>query len=137
MSNIKYTAILPQGWARARGYSYAVRAEGRQIVQISGQVATKDGAPKVDAALDFGQQWDLALSNVVALAREAGGAPEQITSLRVYVTTLQEFHASAKAVGEAWMKHMGKHFPAMTMVQVTALVDPNAKVEIEAEAVLP
>jgi len=137
MSDIKYTAILPQGWARARGYSHAVRAEGRQIVRISGQVATKNGAPKVDAALDFGQQWDLALSNVVALAREAGGAPEHITSLRAYVTTLQEFHAAGKAVGEAWMKHMGKHFPAMTLVQVSGLVDPDAKVEIEAEAVLP
>ena len=136
MSDINYTAILPQGWARARGYSYAVRAEGRRVVQIAGQTANKDGAPKVDAALDFGQQWYLSLENGVTLAREAGGAAENITALRVYVTNLQEFNTAAKAVGEAWMRRMGKHFPAMTLVQVSALVDPNAKVEIEAEAVL-
>lgn len=136
MSDIKYSAILPQGWARARGYSYAVRAEGRQTIRIAGQVAVKDGAPKVDARLDFGQQWELALSNVMALVREAGGAAENITGLRVYVTALKEFNAATAAVGEAWMRHMGKHFPAMTLVQVSALADPNAKVEIEGEAVL-
>ena len=96
-SDIAYTAILPEGWPRPRGFSHAV----------------------------------------VAVLKAAGGEPRHLVALRAYVTDIAEFNAAGKAIGEAWAATLGKHFPAMTLVQVSALIDPNAKVEIEGEAILP
>jgi enamine deaminase RidA (YjgF/YER057c/UK114 family) len=130
-------AILPEGWARARGYSHAVATEGGTTLRVAGQLAVRDGKGPVEAGLDFGAQFAQALANVVAVVRAAGGEPRHVASLRAYVTDMAAFHASGAAIGEGWRASLGKHFPAMTLVGVTALVDPNAKVEIEAEAVLP
>jgi enamine deaminase RidA (YjgF/YER057c/UK114 family) len=90
----------------------------------------------IEAGLDMGKQFALALDNVVKVVAAAGGKPEQIVVLRAYVTSITEFHTAGPAVGEAWGKSLGKHFPAMTLVEVSKLVDPNAKVEIEAQALL-
>lgn len=130
-------AILPEGWARARGYSYAVATAGGTTLRVAGQLAVRDGKGPVEAGLDFGAQFALALANVVAVVRAAGGEAQHVASLRAYVTDMAAFHASGAAIGEGWRASLGKHFPAMTLVGVTALVDPNAKVEIEAEAVIP
>jgi enamine deaminase RidA (YjgF/YER057c/UK114 family) len=130
-------AILPEGWARARGYSYAVATQGGTTVRIAGQIAVRDGKGPVDPGLDFGAQFALALANIVTVVRAAGGEPQHVVNLRAYVTDMAAFHASGAAIGEGWRASLGKHFPAMTLVGVTGLVDPNAKVEIEAEAVIP
>lgn len=130
-------AILPEGWARARGYSYAVATSGGTTLRIAGQLAMREGKGPVEKGLDFGAQFALALANVVAVTRAAGGEPGHIVNLRAFVTDMAAFHASGAAIGEAWKASLGKHFPAMTLVQVVALVDPNAQVEIEAEAVIP
>lgn len=130
-------AILPQDWQRPRGYAHGIATQGGTTVRVAGQVAMRDGKGSVETGLDFGAQFALALANVAAVVRAAGGQPQHIASLRVYVTDVAEFNAAGAAIGQAWRESLGKHFPAMTVVGVTGLVDPNAKVEIEAEAVVP
>ncbi len=136
MSDINYTVIKPETWARPRGYSYAIVAEGTKRIQVAGQLGVENGRLPVATYHDFGQQWDLALGNVVELVRSAGGVPQNVTAFRIYVTSIEEFNQSAAAVGAAWARHFGSHFPALTLVEISRLVDPRAKVEIEAEAVL-
>jgi len=137
MSDTQIKSILPEGWARGRGYSHAMVAQGQRWVIVAGQLPGPSGKLPVEANLDCGKQWAIALQNVVDAVKAAGGKPEHIVSLRAFVTSIAEFHASGAGVGEAWGKTMGKHFPAMTLVEISKLVDPNAKVEIEAMALLP
>ncbi len=136
MSDIAYTPILPEGWPRPRGFTQAVAATATRTIRVSGQVGQKPGA-SVEAGLDIGGQWQLALANVITLVRAAGGDIANIVLLRAYVTDVAEFRNAGPAIGAAWQATLGRHFPAMTLVGVTGLIDPNAKVEIEAEAVLP
>ena len=96
-----------------------------------------EGGQPVDPGLDFGGQWERAMGNLVAIVRAAGGEPEHIVMLRAYVTDTEAFNAAGAAVGAAWGEHLVRHFPAMTLVEVSRLLDPNAMVEIEGEAVLP
>jgi enamine deaminase RidA (YjgF/YER057c/UK114 family) len=137
MSDIAYQSILPQGWTRPRGFSHAVVARGATQVRIAGQIGVVRGEPSVAADADMGTQWAVALANVVTVLRAAGGKPEHLIMLRAYVTDIGEFNRAGAAVGKAWGESLGKHFPAMTLVQVSALIDPAAKVEIEGEALLP
>jgi enamine deaminase RidA (YjgF/YER057c/UK114 family) len=137
MSDIDYRAVLPEGWSRPRGFSHAVVARGATQVRIAGQVGVVRGEDGVAADADMGLQWARALANVVTVLRAAGGRPEHLIMLRAYVTDIGEFNRAGAAVGKAWAETLGKHFPAMTLVQVSALIDPNAKVEIEGEALLP
>lgn len=137
MSAIEFSDVLPGGWSRARGFSYAVSAKGTRVVSVSGQVARVQGSGGVDAALRFGQQWSLALGNVVHLVQAAGGEAANIIALRIYVTDMEAYRNAGEELGDAWREHMGKHFPASTLVQVLSLVDPHAMVEIEAQALLP
>jgi enamine deaminase RidA (YjgF/YER057c/UK114 family) len=137
MSDIAYQSILPQGWTRPRGFSHAVVARGATQVRIAGQIGVVRGEPSVAADADMGTQWAVALANVVTVLRAAGGQPEHLIMLRAYVTDIGEFNRAGAAVGKAWGESLGKHFPAMTLIQVSALIDPAAKVEIEGEALLP
>ena len=137
MSNIAYTPILPEGWSRPRGFSHAVVATGTKSVRIAGQIGREPGQAHIPAGTDAGTQWRVALGNVVAVLKAAGGEPGNLVMLRAYVTDISEFTSAGAAIGAAWGATLGRHFPAMTLVQVSALIDPNAKVEIEGEAVLP
>ncbi|HEV2365902.1 MAG TPA: RidA family protein [Caulobacteraceae bacterium] len=132
---IAFRAILPEGWPRPRGFSHAVAAKGATTIRIAGQLASADGAVAPD--LSLGEQWRLALANVITVARAAGADIGHIVFLRAFVTDMAEFNGGLPEVGEAWRATMGRHFPGMTLVAVSALVDANARVEIEAEAVLP
>jgi enamine deaminase RidA (YjgF/YER057c/UK114 family) len=85
----------------------------------------------------MGTQWRFALANLVTVLRAAGGEPGNLVMLRAFVTSVAEFNSAGAAIGEAWGATLGRHFPAMTLVQISALIDPNAKVEIEGEAILP
>jgi len=114
-----------------------VVARGATQVRIAGQIGVVRGEPSVAADSDMGTQWAVALANVVTVLRAAGGQPEHLIMLRAYVTDIGEFNRAGPAVGKAWGETLGKHFPAMTLVQVSALIDPAAKVEIEGEALLP
>ena len=137
MSDIAYQTVLPEGWPRPRGFSHAVVARGATQVRIAGQIGVVRGEPAVSPHADMGAQWAIALANVVAVLRAAGGQPEHLIMLRAYVTDIGEFNRAGAAVGKAWGETLGKHFPAMTLVQVSGLIDPAAKVEIEGEALLP
>ena len=136
-SEIAYTPILPEGWPRPRGFSHAVVATGTRSVRIAGQIGREPGQAPIAAGTDAGTQWRVALGNVVAVLKAAGGEPGHLVMLRAYVTDIAEFNEAGPAIGAAWGATLGRHFPAMTLVQVSALIDPNAKVEIEGEAILP
>jgi len=137
MSDIGYRTILPEGWPRPRGFSHAVVARGATQLRIAGQIGVDRSDPTRPPESDMGAQWGRALRNVVEVLQTAGGRPEHLIMLRAYVTDIGEFNRAGAAIGAAWAATLGKHFPAMTLVQVSALIDPAAKVEIEAEALLP
>ena len=126
--------LQPPSWVRPRGYSNGVVASGR-LVFISGQVGW-DGQGQFQTT-DFVGQAGQALRNVLAILAEAGGEPHHITRLTWYIVDKQEYVASLKALGHVYRDLMGDHYPAMTAVQVAALIEDQARVEIEAVAVLP
>lgn len=136
MKDIGLKHILPDGWSRARGYSHCVMASGTKLISISGQVASGTDGSAVSVGMSFADQWATALGKVAALVRAAGGEPTNITALRIYVTDMAAYKAAGAALGSGYAAALGKHFPAITLVEVKSLVDPNAMVEIEAEALL-
>jgi enamine deaminase RidA (YjgF/YER057c/UK114 family) len=137
MSDIAYTPVLPEGWTRPRGFSHGVVAAGSKSVRIAGQIGRAPDQPHIPAGTDAGTQWKIALTNLVTVLKAAGGQPTHLVALRAYVTSIAEFNEAGPAIGKGWGETLGRHFPAMTLVQVSALIDPNAKIEIEGEAILP
>ena len=129
-----HTFLHPKHWRPAKGYANGVAAEGRMIF-VAGQIGW-NAEQKFESG-DFIAQMRQALRNIVAVVSEAGGKPEHITRLTWFVTDKKEYLSRLAEVGEAYRSVMGMHFPAMTMVQVAALVEDGAKVEIEASAVVP
>lgn len=127
--------VEPLGWARPKGYSNGVLAEGKMLF-IAGQIGWDPRQSKPKFGKTFAAQWDQALANVIEVLREAGGVPENLVRLTVYVTDKKEYLAALKAVGTAWKRRIGKHYPAMALVEVSALLENQAKVEIEATAVI-
>jgi enamine deaminase RidA (YjgF/YER057c/UK114 family) len=126
--------LHPSSWKKAKGFANGIVAEGRTVF-LAGQIGWN--ADQHFDSTDFVAQVRQALENIVALVAEAGGKPEHITRLTWYVTSKQEYLASLGDLGAAYRAVMGKHFPTMTLVQVMALVEDQAKVEIEATAVVP
>jgi enamine deaminase RidA (YjgF/YER057c/UK114 family) len=137
MSKIEIAPVLPEGWSRGRGYAHALTYSGGRTIRVAGQLAVDDGAGQVPEGLPIGAQLAKALENVVTCVRAAGGSPEHIVNLRVFMTDMAAFRAAGAEIGAAWRANLGKHFPALTVVEITALYDPNAMIEIEAEAVVP
>jgi len=125
--------LQPPGWPRPLGYANGIAAEGRQVF-ISGQIGWN--AEQKFASDELGAQVRQALVNVVEVLACAGGRPEQIVRLTWYVTSRDEYFASIEAIGSAYREIIGRHFPAMSVVVVAGLLEPRAKVEIEATAVL-
>ena len=126
--------LLPAGWPRPKGYSNGVVASGRQVF-IAGMIGwDAEGRFPSD---DFAEQARLALQNIVAVLREAGGRPEHIVRMTWYVTDKREYLAAGKAIGQAFREIIGSYNAAMTAVEVKALIEDRAKVEIEATAVIP
>jgi enamine deaminase RidA (YjgF/YER057c/UK114 family) len=126
--------LQPATWMKPRGYSNGVMATGR-IVFVAGQVGW-NASGKFETN-DFVVQARQALANIVAVLAEAGGRPEDIARLTWYVVDKHEYLASSRPLGLAYREVLGNHYPAMTAVQVAALVEDGAKVEIEATAVIP
>jgi len=125
-------ALEPPGWPRARGYAHGIEASGR-LVFTAGQIGWD---PSGSFAPDFAGQVRQALENVVAVLAEAGAAPEHVVRLTWYVTSREEYLGAQKEIGAAYRDVMGRHFPAMAVVIVAGLVEAQAKVEIEATAVV-
>jgi enamine deaminase RidA (YjgF/YER057c/UK114 family) len=125
--------LQPPGWPRPRGYSNGVAASGRQVF-VSGMIGwNADGRFESD---DFAMQARQALLNVVAVLREAGAGPEHIVRMTWYVVDKREYLAASSELGAAYRKIIGKHYPAMTAVEVRALIEDRARVEIEVTAVV-
>jgi enamine deaminase RidA (YjgF/YER057c/UK114 family) len=125
--------LQPAGWARPSGYANGIAAEGRQVF-ISGQIGWN--ASQKFASDELAAQVRQALANVVEVLACAGGKPEHLVRLTWYVTSREEYYASIEGIGAAYREVVGRHFPAMSVVVVAALLEPRAKVEIEATAVL-
>ncbi|MRV74163.1 RidA family protein [Duganella sp. FT92W] len=126
--------LQPPGWVRPRGYSNGIAASGK-LVCVSGMIGWD--AQGVFHTSDFAGQVRQALENVVAVLAEAGAKPEHIVRMTWYVVDKHEYIAAYKEIGRAYREIIGAHYPAMTAVQVVALVEDAAKVEIEVTAVIP
>jgi len=125
--------LLPEGWKQPKGYSQAVMAEGKQIY-ISGQIGWDETATfQTD---DFAEQAGQALRNIVSILATANGGAEHITRMTWFITDKQEYLASLKSLGQKYREEVGRHFPAMSVVEVKSLMEDRAKVEIEATAVI-
>lgn len=132
---MKFKFINPASLGNPRGYANGVMTEsGARLLFIAGQIGWNEQQKIVSD--DFVDQFDRALTNVIAVVSEAGGRPEQIARLVIYVTNKQEYEERRRAIGERYRARMGKHFPAMVLVEVKGLLDNKAKVEIEGIAVL-
>ncbi|MFD2366089.1 RidA family protein [Pseudoduganella sp. GCM10020061] len=126
--------LQPEGWAKPRGYSNGVAASGR-TVYVSGMIGwDSQGQFHTD---DFAGQARQALQNIVDVLAEAGAQPNHIVRMTWYVVDKREYLAAAKEVGAAYRDIIGRHYPAMTAVQVSALIEDRARVEIEATAIVP
>src|SRR5262245_36383917 len=132
---MQFTTINPESLGAPRGYSNGLLVDaGGRLLFIAGQIAWDKDQTIVSS--DFVEQFDRALGNVVTVVQAAGGESSNIARLVIYVTSKREYLEQTKTVGERYRKHMGKHFPAMVLVEVKSLLDDAAKVEIEGIAVL-
>ena len=126
--------LQPAGWARPRGYANGIATSGRQVY-VAGQIGWDAECRFVGDS--FASQVRQALSNIVAILAEAGGRPEHLVRLTWYITSREEYLAEIAEVGAAYRDVIGRHYPVMSVVQVAALIEARAKVEIEATAVIP
>ena len=127
---MSFDIINPSPLGRPSGWNHGMLGPaGGRILFVAGQTAADSGG--------LVEQWSRALERVLAVVRAAGGAPEHIGRMTVYVADRAAYLAARQALGEVHRRHMGKHYPAMALVEVSALVDDGALVEIEATAVIP
>lgn len=126
--------INPKSLGEPHGYTNGILADSGRLLFIAGQVGW-DSEQRIVGA-EFVEQFDRALANVISVVEEAGGRPDQIARLAIYITDRTEYLEHRREVGERYRRQMGKHFPAMVLVEVKSLLDHAAKVEIEGLAVL-
>ena len=127
--------LQPPSWARPRGYANGISTQGGKLVFIAGQIGWN--AQCVFEEKGFGGQFRQTLKNILEVLAQAGGKPEHIVRLTWYVVDKQEYLAAGAEVGAAYKELMGRNFPTMAVVQVVALVEDEARLEIEAMAVVP
>lgn len=130
----KLEYINPAECGAHPGFSHGIKTQPGSLLFIAGQVGWDENAKIVSN--EFTGQFEKALSNLLTVVREAGGRPENVVRLTIYVVDRTEYLASVKSVGQAYRKLMGKHYPAMTLVEIRGLVEEGAKLELEATAVL-
>jgi enamine deaminase RidA (YjgF/YER057c/UK114 family) len=131
---MSFTFINPASLGAPHGYSNGVLTEGGRLLFVAGQIAWDQQQQIVSA--DIVEQFDRALANVLAVVTEAGGKPAQIARLVIYVTDKNEYRERMKEIGERYRARMGRHFPAMVLVEVKSLLEDDARIEIEGIAVL-
>jgi enamine deaminase RidA (YjgF/YER057c/UK114 family) len=131
---MSFTFINPASLGAPRGYSNGVLTDGGRLLFIAGQIAWNEEQQIISD--DLVAQFDRALANVITVVTEAGGRPNQIARLILYVTDKHDYQRRMKEIGERYRARMGKHFPAMVLVEVKSLLDDAARIEIEGIAVL-
>lgn len=127
------TFVNPPTWPAPKGYSNGAIVSGPTLF-VAGQVGWNERGEFLSD--DLGEQFAQALDNVLAVVRAAGGEPSDVAKMTIYVTDIEAYRNGTRAIGAAWRTRFGKHFPAMALVAVSALVEPQAVVEIETVAVL-
>jgi enamine deaminase RidA (YjgF/YER057c/UK114 family) len=127
--------LQPPGWEKPKGYANGIAVNGGTMVFIAGQIAFN--SKNVFEEKTFAGQFRQTLKNTLAVLAEAGGRPEHIVRMTWYITDKKEYLGAIKDVGAAWRELIGRHYPAMAVVQVVALMEDEAKVEIETTAVVP
>ena len=133
---MSFDIFNPESLEAPRGFNHGLLASpGGRLLFVAGQTARRSDGTW--AATDFVGQFGAALEAVLDVVRQAGGAPRHIGRLTIYVTDMAAYRATPKEVGEVYRAHLGRHYPSMALVEVSALVDPDARVEIEATAVIP
>jgi enamine deaminase RidA (YjgF/YER057c/UK114 family) len=133
---MKLTSINPESLGAPKGYSNGVLVTGDcDLLFVAGQIAW-DSSQRI-VSPHFGVQFDQALANVMSVVAAANGKPDHIVRITMYVTNKTEYLNDIKAVGAAYRARMGKHYPAMALVEVKALLEEGAKIEIEATAAIP
>ena len=131
-----FTLVNPESLGPPSGYANGLLADASgKLLFIAGQIAWNEKQKIVSQ--DFVEQFDRALANVMAVVKKANGQPEHVARLVIYVTNKGEYRSRTHEVGERYRKHLGKHFPAMALVEVSGLLDDEAKVEIEGIALIP
>ncbi|EPE94062.1 RidA family protein [Rhizobium grahamii] len=129
-----HTILQPEGWVKPIGYANGMAATGRMVF-VGGQIGWNERCEfETD---DFVEQVRQTLRNVVAVLEEGGAKPQHITSMTWYFTDRAEYLGNLKGIGQAYRETIGRHFPAMAALQVVALVEDRAKIEIQATAVIP
>ena len=131
---MSHEILHPKNWAKAKGYANGIAASGKLI--FCGGLIGWNADQKFET-IDFVEQVEQTLKNIVAVLTEAGAKPEHLVRLTWFVTSKTEYLTRLKDVGRVYREVIGGHYPAMTMVQVVALIEDQAKVEIEATAVIP
>ena len=126
--------LQPPGWAKPKGFSNGMAATGRQVL-VAGQIGWT-GDMRWEAK-DFAGQFRQTLENTLAVLAEGGAKPEHVVRMTWYITDKKEYLGALKEIGAAWRELMGRNYPAMAVVQVVALMEDAAKVEIETTAVVP
>jgi enamine deaminase RidA (YjgF/YER057c/UK114 family) len=134
MNNSNLQFIQPEGWASPKGYANGVAAKGRQIY-VAGQIGWN--AQQKMVSDDFIVQVEQALLNIVDVLKAAGAEPKHLVRVNWYITDKAEYTSRQREIGETYRRVIGRHFPAMTLLVVAGLLEPGAKVEIEATAVVP
>jgi enamine deaminase RidA (YjgF/YER057c/UK114 family) len=129
-----HATLLPPGWPRPRGYANGIAAHGRLVV--TGGVVGWDEEERFVAETIAGQ-FRQVLLNTLAILREGGAGPEHVVRMTWYVTSIADYRAGLSEIGAAWRELMGRNYPAMAVVEVTGLVEPAARIEIETTAVVP
>jgi len=133
---MEITIVNPQSLVKPRGYNHGIKTSGgSSLLFLGGQVAW-DREGNLIGEGDIVRQFDKALENIIAVVKEAGGKPENIVKLNLFVTDKRAYLARSQELGVAYRKYMGKHFPAMTLVEVKSLYEEGTLIEIEGLAVL-
>ena len=128
--------INPGQLVKPRGYTHGIKVSGASsLLFLAGQVAW-DGEGNLVGEGDFAAQFDKAMENLLVVVSEAGGKAENIVKLNLFLTDKEKYVSSLRSVGEVYRKHMGRHFPAMTLVEIKSLYEPGTLLEIEGIAVL-
>jgi enamine deaminase RidA (YjgF/YER057c/UK114 family) len=132
MSHVQFVEV--PGWPRPKGYSNGALVSGGRTLYVAGQVGWDE---REQMQPGFARQFAQALDNVLAVVRAAGGAPEHVVKMTIYVTDVAQYRGAVREIGAAWRERFGKHFPAMALVGVAALVEEGALLEIESICSLP
>jgi enamine deaminase RidA (YjgF/YER057c/UK114 family) len=126
--------LQPEGWPRPRGYSNGIEADGRMVF-VAGQIGWNESGKFPTG--DFAGQFRQALANTLAVLKEASAGPEHVTRMTWFITSRDEYGAALSELGAAWKDLMGRNYPTMSVIIVSGLVEPEAKIEIETTAVVP